>query len=133
MKYVQYIVVRKDLVPVMGVGKTAAQVAHASLGAVLDRGQLLDTPEVRGWLAGPFTKLVVYVKTKQKLLNLVDKLGELGIRAKPIYDACRTKLEPEEPDGSTLTCVGVAPILADGIPKCLKTLRLLEGDDGGDD
>jgi peptidyl-tRNA hydrolase len=132
-KHVQYIIVRKDLVSVMGIGKTAAQVAHASLGAVLDKGQLLDTPEVRGWLAGPFTKLVVYVRTKQKLLNLADKLDGLGIRNKRIYDACRTKLEPEESDGSTLTCVGVAPILADDTPKCLKTLRLLEGDDDGDD
>jgi peptidyl-tRNA hydrolase len=133
MKYVQYIVVRKDLVPIMGVGKTAAQVAHASLGAILDKGQLLDTPEVRGWLAGPFTKLVVYVKTKQKLLNLADKLDELGIRNKLIYDACRTKLEPEESNGSTLTCMGVTPMLSDGTPKCLQTLRLLEGDDGGGD
>jgi peptidyl-tRNA hydrolase len=32
MSSIQYIVVRKDLVPIMGVGKTAAQVAHASLG-----------------------------------------------------------------------------------------------------
>jgi len=133
MKYVQYVVVRKDLVPIMGIGKTAAQVAHASLGAVLDKGQLLDTPEVRGWLSGPFTKLVVYVKTKQKLLNLSDKLDELGIRNKLIYDACRTKLDPEETDGSTLTCMGVVPILVEGTPKCLRTLRLLEGDDGGDD
>lgn len=132
MKYVQYIIVRKDLVPIMGIGKTSAQVAHASLGAVLDKGALLDTPEVRGWLAGPFTKLVVYVKTKQKLLNLIAKLNELGIRTKPIYDACRTKLDPEESDGSTLTCVGIAPILADDTPKCLRTLRLLEGDDDDD-
>lgn len=132
MKYVQYIVFRKDLVYTMGIGKCCAQASHASLGAVLDNGRLLDTPEVKGWLAGPFTKLVVYVKTKQKLLNLVAKLGELGIRAKPIYDSCRTKLDPEEPDGSTLTCVGIAPILADETPKCLRTLRLLEGDDDED-
>jgi peptidyl-tRNA hydrolase len=128
-KYVQYIIVRKDLVPIMGIGKTAAQVAHASLGAILDKGQLLDTLEIRSWLAGPFTKLVVYVKTKQKLLNLIVKLNELGIRNKLIFDACRTKLEPEELNGSTLTCVGLAPILVNETPKCLKTLRLLEGDD----
>ncbi len=29
--------------------------------------------------------------------------------------------------------LGVAPILVDDAPKCLKTLRLLEGDDGGED
>jgi peptidyl-tRNA hydrolase len=125
--YVQYIIVRKDLVPAMGVGKTAAQVAHASLGAVLDGHQILDHPAVRGWLSGPFVKLVVYVKTRQKLLNLMEKLEEAGIRHKPIYDACRTKLEPEEPGGSTLTCVGVIPLPADEVPKCLKKLQLLEG------
>lgn len=81
-----------------------------------------------GFIAS-FTKLIVYVKTKQKLLNLIAKLNELGIRNKPIFDACRTKLEPEEPNGSTLTCVGLAPILVDETPKCLKTLQLLEGDD----
>ena len=131
MKYIQYIVVRKDLVPIMGAGKLAAQVAHASLGAVLDNGKLLDTPEVRGWLAGPFTKLVVYVKTRQKLMNLAIKLDGLGVRNRLIWDACRTKLSPEELDGTTLTCMGVAPLLVDDVPKCLKTLRLLEGDDDG--
>jgi peptidyl-tRNA hydrolase len=128
-KYVQYIIVRKDLVPLMGVGKTAAQVAHASLGAVLDNGQLIESPEVSGWLAGSFTKLVVYVKTRQKLLNLMAKCLQEGIRVKPIYDACRTKLEPEEPDGTTLTCVGLPPIETTSVPKFLTKLRLLEGDE----
>jgi len=128
-KYVQYIIVRKDLVPTMGTGKTAAQVAHASLGAVLENGQLIDSPEVRGWLAGPFTKIVVYVKTRQKLVNLMYRLDEMEIRYKPIYDACRTKLEPEESNGSTLTCVGLAPIASAEVPKFLTKLRLLEGDE----
>lgn len=127
-KWVQYIIVRRDLVPTMGIGKTAAQVAHASLGAVLDGQALLDSPSVRGWLSGPFTKLVVYVKTRQKLLNLMSKLEEAEIRHRPIYDACRTKLEPEEPNGTTLTCVGLEPIRSDQAPKFLTGLRLLEGD-----
>jgi len=127
-KWVQYIIVRKDLVPLMGVGKTAAQVAHASLGAVLDGQSLLDSASVRGWLSGPFTKLVVYVKSRQKLVNLIAKLEEAGIRHKPINDACRTKLEPENPDGTTLTCVGLEPIRSDQAPKFLTSLRLLEGD-----
>ena len=139
---VQYIVVRKDLVEEMGVGKTAAQVAHASLGAILERvkfeeenfwgrnvretSQIIDDPGVNSWLNGRFTKLVVYIKTKQKLLNLAEKLDTLGIRTKLIYDACFTILEPEEPEGTTLTCMGVIPILRDNVPKCLQKLRLLE-------
>ena len=125
MGFVQYIVVRKDLQ--MGIGKTAAQVAHASLGAILDKNHgLLDDPGVKSWLNGRFTKLVTYVKSKQKLLNLSDTLDKLGIRTKLIYDACFTELIPEEKDGTTLTCIGVIPLNKDDIPKCLKKLRLLE-------
>jgi peptidyl-tRNA hydrolase len=118
----------------MGVGKTSAQVAHASLGVVLEKvkgnlrefTRIVNNPGVTNWLNGRFTKLVVYVKTKQKLLNLAEKLDNLGIRTKLIYDACFTVLEPEEPDGTTLTCIGVIPMFRDDVPKCLQKLRLLE-------
>ena len=126
MAYVQYIIVRKDLVPIMGVGKTAAQTAHASLAVILDGDKILDDPNIKGWLQSPFTKLVVYLKTKQKLLNLITKLNELGIRNYPIYDACRTRLVAEETNGTTLTCVGVIPMKRDEVPKCLSVLRLLD-------
>lgn len=123
---VQYLVVRQDLVETMGTGKTAAQLAHASLGAILDEGQIIDTPATKAWLNGRFTKLVVYVKTKQKLLNLAEKLEEQEeIGVKLIYDACFTVLIPEEKDGTTLTCMGVEPLFEDKIPKSLKKLRLL--------
>jgi peptidyl-tRNA hydrolase len=133
-EYVQYIVVRKDLIEQMGVGKTSAQVAHASLGVLLytHRDPLyieirLDDDEgIQSWLRGRFTKLVTYVKTKQKLLNLSERLDNLGIRTKLIYDSCFTVLAPEEPDGSTLTCMGVIPMRRQDVPKCLKKLRLLE-------
>ena len=135
--YVQYIVVRKDLVEEMGYGKLAAQVAHASLGAIMGRAELkrlqegdasfiVDDPAVVGWFSGAFTKLVVYVKTKQKLLNLAQRLDEEGIGHKLIWDACRTILEPEEADGSTLTCMGLKPIHRNKVPKCLQKLRLLD-------
>lgn len=137
IEYVQYIVVRKDLVPTMGYGKTAAQVAHASLGVIIGRENLnqlrngdgsfiLDYPNVVGWFNGPFVKLVVYVKTKQKLLNLASKLDEEQIKYKLIYDACRTMLEPEEENGSTLTCMGVSPVDRNNVPKCLRGLQLLD-------
>jgi len=129
-----YIVVRKDLVEQMGVGKTSAQVAHASLGVLLyghrdplyTEVRLNDDEAVQSWLQGRFTKLVIYVKTKQKLLNLSERLDNLGIHTKLIYDSCFTVLTPEEPDGSTLTCMGVIPIKRADAPKCLKKLRLLE-------
>lgn len=145
---VQYIVVRKDLIKTMGIGKTAAQVAHASLGSVIEKTKIghiqindeinipyanannkttiIDTPATEAWFKYRFTKIVVSIKTKQKLLNLSKKLDKDGIRYKLIMDACNTKLEPEEEDGTTLTCMGVIPIFRDEVPKYLKSLQLLE-------
>ena len=135
MESIQYIVVRKDLVEDMGVGKTSAQVAHASLGAVIKKIYMDDnrnhtilknTPAIENWFNYKFTKLVIYVKTKQKLLNLAEKLGEDKISYKLIYDCCLTKLEPEEKDGTTLTCMGIEPLFRDKVPKYLQKLQLLK-------
>jgi len=134
MSYLQYIIVRKDLVSKMGIGKTSSQVAHASLGIVVD-SRLNDCNiskyyryhiNVEKWLMGKFTKLVVYVKSKEKLLNIVKKLDSDELRYKLIYDSCLTMLDPEEKDGTTLTCMGIIPIHCDNVPKYLKKLRLLE-------
>jgi len=122
---VQYIVVRSDLIDAMGVGKTSAQVAHASLGAILENKKLIETEPLKDWLNGSFTKLTVYVKSKTKLLNLSKKLEEEGIKYKLIWDSCRTMLEPEEKDGTTLTCMGVEPLFRKKVPKYLQKLRLL--------
>lgn len=138
--FVQYIIVRKDLIDDMGVGKTAAQVAHASLGVLLEevektlpdgrvilrsKPRIIEDGRITEWLNGAFTKLVVYVKTKQKLLNLAEKLDSDEIRAKLIWDSCRTALKPEEPNGTTLTCMGIIPLHRNKIPKYLQKLRLL--------
>jgi len=126
--FVQYIIIRKDLN--MSSGKLAAQVSHASMGAILGpkvNGKviLLDHPYVQEWLNGSFTKLVVYVKSKQKLLNIIEKLDIDKIHHKLIWDSCRTELVPEEENGTTLTCVGLIPLSKNKTPKYLGTLRLL--------
>jgi len=124
--FVQYIIVRKDLVEKMGIGKTAAQVAHASLGVLLDEShKLVENDSINKWLNGIFTKVVIYTKSKISLLNIAEKLDKDGFKIKLIYDSCLTKLEPEE-NGTTLTCIGVIPIDRDKVPDYIKKLRLLE-------
>lgn len=135
---VQYIVVRKDLIEKMGIGKTSAQIAHASLGAVVEKimeeegfsyvekTQIIRSEDVDNWFNGLFTKIVVYVKAKTQLLNLAKKLDNDNIRIKLIYDNCSTKIDPEEENGTTLTCLGIIPINRNNVPKYLKKLQLLE-------
>lgn len=141
-EYVQYIVVRKDLMNQMGIGKAAAQVAHASLGVLLEKEYyeeenfygtktwefftISKDRNTQGWLRSKFTKLVVYVKTKEKMLNIARKLDNEGIRTKLIYDRCLTSLQPEEEDGTTLTCMGIALLNRNEVPKYLKKLQLLD-------
>lgn len=133
--FVQYIVVRKDLVELMGYGKLSAQVAHASLGAVFGREEyekvlkgeieFLKNPNLYGWLKGSFAKIVCYINTKTKLINLAEKLEKDGIKCKLIYDSCLTKIQPEENNGTTLTCMGTYPIKKENTPKYMKKLQLL--------
>lgn len=42
----------------------------------------------------------------------------------PINDSCRTELEPENEDGSTLTCIGFKPMSAEIIDKIGKEFQL---------
>lgn len=124
--HIQYIIIRKDLVKQMGIGKTAAQAAHASLGVLLNKEhKIIENDDINKWLDGLFTKVVVYVKSKIALLNLAEKLNNDGFSTKLIYDSCKTKLEPEE-NGTTLTCVGVIPMERKNVPEYLKKLRLLD-------
>jgi len=130
MEAIQYILVRNDLE--MSHGKMAAQVSHASVGAVTEdcypRISLKDNLEQfqaarATWFENSFTKVVLRVKTKQKMLNLIDKLIEEGIPHSVIKDACRTEIAPEE-DGTTLTCVGLVPLFRDQVPKFISKLRV---------
>lgn len=148
---VQYIIVRKDLN--MSPGKLAAQACHSSLGVLLEKKfykyyscygvqedeygylvpkerqiekvEIIDDEATKEWLKGRFTKLVCYVKSKEKLLNIAKALDEDNIRYKLIWDACYTELQPEENNGTTLTCCGIKPLIRENVPKYLKRLQLL--------
>lgn len=94
----QVIVVREDLG--MSIGKTAAQVAHASLMS------FLDTPlEIqRTWINESFKKVVLKVEDLKELMNIYDKTKKMKISNCLIIDAGRTELEP-----NTITCLGIGP------------------------
>lgn len=113
----QIIVVRRDLD--MTPGKLAAQVAHASLGALLKSfiimntcedtkldvwGEFTDDNPVSSWLAERFTKIVVMVNSEEELMKVYTKALEKGLKCSLITDAGFTEFE--EP---TVTCLGIGP------------------------
>ena len=125
----QLIIARKDLQ--MSAGKLAAQVSHASMawlsnlirrsrGAVIIEDEKytftveIEKDIVEQWLNGVFTKTVCEAKNKNHLLKAVTLAEEQGLKENAdfflIRDACLTELEPEEEDGTTLTCIGFKPM-----------------------
>ena len=132
---VQYLIVRQDLE--MSAGKMSAQAAHASSSVVCAHFGFLRglrgaehlinyLPAFRQWQERSFAKVVLRVKTRDQLLQLCDELDGLKIPYAPIFDACRTELVPEEPNGSVLTCIGLTPLFRDEIPKCLQKLQVFK-------
>lgn len=125
----------------MSPGKLAAQVSHASIAFLLEKilwgskevvrerdGIMyhmdisLDTDLFHDWI----TKVVCRAKNKDDLLRAVEAAKELGMEEYKdyflIYDACRTELEKESPEG-TLTCIGFRPMEAEEIEISIIPLR----------
>ena len=108
----QVILIRKDLN--LSTGKLAAQVAHASLGAFLNREKSdpLESTELvlrlseadKQWLTHRFTKVCLGVENEQELIEYYNKAKEKGLKAILIKDAGFTELS--EP---TFTTVGIGP------------------------
>lgn len=132
---IQYLIARQDLQ--MSPGKLAAQCAHASTAIALsaftggmrtkNHSHLPEYHEaLQHWIERAFAKVVLRVKSKKDMDKLLNELNELHIPHVPIYDACRTELEPEEEDGSTLTCVGIMPMFRSEVPKCLQKLQVYQ-------
>ena len=132
---VQYLVARRDLQ--MSPGKLAAQCAHASAGIVLAyagcaRGlrhadQLATHAEgFREWATGSFSKVVLRVRDRAQMEDLLRALDALALPHCLVRDACRTELTPEEADGSTLTCLGITPLPRGRIPEVLQKLQVYQ-------
>ena len=96
--YKQVILVRKDLK--LPKGKLAAQVAHASVEAVLKS----DKDMVKKWRAEGMMKIVLNVADEKELKKYLQQAKDQGLVTALITDAGRTVVEP-----GTVTCLGVGP------------------------
>ena len=147
----QVIVFRKDLLKgpnAIRKGKFGAQVAHASLGALLklfniskkelirlglygdiEPGQIHyeysvtfgENTVLDDWLNGKFTKVVVSVDSDEELLELNKALDETVIPHALITDSGLTEFHGVP----TNTCLGIGPYEAEEIDKFTGNLPLL--------
>ncbi len=115
--YKQVIAVRVDLK--MGKGKTAVQVAHASLASAEEARKA--RPEwYRGWLAEGQAKIAVRVGALEEMLFLKTKAEARHLPTALIEDRGLTQLPP-----STATCLGIGPAPSDEIDSITGDLKLL--------
>ena len=146
----QVIVFRKDLLKgpnAIRKGKFGAQVAHASLGALLtcfsvhkeelikfgtidvEPGQIQyeynltfnKDSVLDNWLNGKFTKIVVSVDSDEELIALNKALDGTYIPHALITDAGLTEFHGVP----TNTCLGIGPYVAEEIDKFTGNLPLL--------
>lgn len=112
METKQVIVVRKDLK--MGTGKMGAQIAHAAMAAAFtnyltDNGDLvwdyIPPKEAREWLRDAFTKICVWAKDEEELLDIYMKARQSDLPCSLIKDNGRTVFKGIP----TFTTVGVGP------------------------
>ena len=128
----QIIVARRDLN--MPAGKLAAQVAHASMGAIFqfsvvlrnDQGkiQYLDLErysDIDTWLnESSFTKIVLGVDSEEELRDLYNAFVDDGLCPVLITDNGRTVFNGVP----TATCFGLPPYSSEGIDPHTGHLKL---------
>ncbi len=114
MEYKQVIVIRKDLN--LSIGKTAVQVAHASLAAYAKTGKLIKDK----WEREGAKKVVLQVNSEAELKDFFDKAKRRGLNAALIKDAGLTEI----PAGTT-TALAIGPEKEEIIDKVTGNLPLL--------
>lgn len=118
-EYKQVIVVRTDLG--MSIGKTAGQVAHASVGAI--KHPDCDPFVFDKWYndGRDQAKIILAVQSEDALMNIFAQamLAELPFAL--VFDQGKTELPPD-----TLTCLGIGPCESARIDKITSSLRLLK-------
>jgi peptidyl-tRNA hydrolase, PTH2 family len=115
--YKQVIVVRRDLR--MGIGKIAAQVAHAAvLGA--ERTKQFNQVWFHRWFESGQAKVVVKVQSFEELIALRNVAEKLSLIVVQVEDRGLTQL----PAGTT-TCIGIGPAPTELIDRVTSRLKLL--------
>jgi len=115
------LVVRQDLG--MGVGKIAAQVGHAVLGAYQN---ILESQEIRhkealfNWEECGQAKIVLKIKNKEEMLDVSKKAKQAGLNTYLVADAGRTQIE-----AGSLTVLAVGPAVSTDIDKVTGHLKLM--------
>jgi len=138
----QVIIIRKDLN--MRKGKMIAQGCHASMAIFLDRlgpisarkEQFLTLPpkdigytctlfgiteEMKQWITGQFTKIVVSVDSEEELLHCYALAKNNKLLCSLIQDVGKTEFHGE----STFTAVAIGPAESEDIDRITGSLKLL--------
>jgi peptidyl-tRNA hydrolase, PTH2 family len=110
----QVILIRQDLK--LPKGKACAQVAHASVDAVLKS----ENSTIKAWREEGMAKIVLKVKDEKQLIQLFQTAKDEGLAASLITDAGRTVIAP-----GTKTCVGIGPDDEEKIDTLIGDLPLL--------
>lgn len=110
----QVIVVRQDLK--LPKGKMAAQVAHASVEAVLRS----SSDKVNEWHSKGMKKIVLKVENEQEMLKLWQNSKDLKMVASIITDAGKTVVAP-----GTRTCLAIGPDAEDKIDSVCAKLKMM--------
>lgn len=115
--YKQAFIVRKDLA--MGVGKIAAQVAHAAVIAC-EEVKRYNQSWFNGWMNTGQAKIVLKVTNQTELMEITKLAFSYHLPVSKIIDSGLTQI----PHG-TWTCIAIGPAPAELIDKITKGLKLL--------
>ena len=133
----QVIVVRKDLN--MRKGKMIAQCCHAAMKVFFDRMIFTEqlshdatkkievakigpiTPEMKKWMVGAFTKVVVSVNSEEEIYDLAKRATDLDILHAVIIDSGFTEFRGNK----TTTCIALGPDKSKKIDELTRDLPLI--------
>lgn len=114
MAYKQVILVRHDLK--LPKGKLAAQVSHASVGALLKSSKAV----ISDWKSEGMKKIVLKVDDLDELLKYKQEAEDAGLITSLIEDAGKTVVE-----AGTVTCLGIGPDEEKKIDKITGNLKMV--------